>query len=129
MRIAANNLVSTGTYNLGLVCFSAATPLAGTLTCGTTLADSLSDAGETELFTFDATAGVGVTISLTETSGFVGAADPRAWLYSPTTDFLTQFDAPFALAFVPLDSGTHLIRIAANDLFTTGSYELGLTCP
>ena len=52
-----------------------------------------------------------------------------ASVYSPTTDFLTQFDAPFALAFVPADSGTHLIRIAANDLTTTGSYELGLTCP
>jgi len=52
LRIAANTLVHTGGYNIGLECIAPPVATQGALVSGSLISDTITLAGETDLFTF-----------------------------------------------------------------------------
>ena len=134
VRVNANNLVSTGSYNLGLECRkSPVAQVNGTLTCGTLLAGSITEAGEVDLLTFTGTAGQVVDLTLVETSAWGGVAgisnDARGQLFAPSGDAVGgAFDSNTQVTHTLPETGTYIVRINANNLVSTGSYNLGMEC-
>ncbi len=130
IQVNANDLVSTGSYNLGLECRQPLGPVDGTLNCGSLLSGTISASGEVDLITFSGQTGQVVDLTLVLTAGFDSFRSvlPRVTLFSPTGAQLDSFDANVQKTYTLPESGTYLIRVNANNLFHTGSYNLGLEC-
>lgn len=129
VRISANVLFATGSYNLGLEGISPTTPAPTAIALGDLVSGQILASGESDQFTFTAGAGDMVSFTLTETTSFGGtggAYDAQMTLFGPTGAELTQLDSNGRLEFTLPDAGDYLIRISANVLFATGSYNLGL---
>jgi len=132
VRVNANDLVSTGSYNLGLSCLLPASPPPVTLSCGGLESGLINTPGEVELFDFTAQAGDLISLTLVESSndwgGLGGSADARATLFSPSGNEEVTFDSNSQETIVLPESGTYVVRVNANNLVSTGSYNLGLSC-
>ena len=130
IEVKANNLVSTGSYNLNLECLVLPSPDAVALSCGDLVSGSIDAPAEVDIFHFSAEAGDVVPITVADTGGeFVTTgADARVFLFSPTGVQLGLFDANSTQVFTLPESGTHVIEVKANNLVSTGSYNLGLEC-
>ena len=102
------------------------------LLCGAVLSGEIAVSGEEDMFTFTGTTDDVVDVVLTETGldwgGSCGAYDPRATIFSPSGIEVDQFDANTRRTLTLLETGTYLVRINANQLTATGTYNLGLTC-
>lgn len=99
--------------------------------CGDLVSDAIDVEGEVDLFTFTGQMGEVVTIALAETSdwGGNGFNDARATLFSPTgAQVGVQFDSNSQQEFTLPESGSYTIRVNANNLVSTGSYNLWLQC-
>ena len=131
LRINANNLVSTGSYNLGLECLQPLDAVDDTLACGGLVSGSIEESGEVHLITFDGTLDRVVTLTLVETpdwGGSGGRNDARATLFSPSGAKLLTIDSNDQQEATLPESGTYTLRVNANNLVSTGSYNLGLEC-
>jgi hypothetical protein len=132
IKVNANTLLNTGSYNLGLERLKPLGPIDGTLSCGNTVARSITQQGEVQLFTFAAGTNAQVTISLVETVSFggpFGENDARATLFGPSGAQLAFLDSDSQQQFTLGESGTYIIQVNANTLLHTGSYDLSLVCP
>ena len=89
-------------------------------------------AGEVDLITFTGNTNEVVTLTLVETSnwgGLQGRNDARVTLFTPSAVPLGFFDSDGQQQFALPNGGTYVIRLNANNLVSTGSYDLGLQCP
>ena len=133
VRINANTLVHTGSYNLGMECRSPLSAVDGTLACGDLLAGALSGSGEVDLITFTGQAGAVVDLMLVRTGGFVDGfgrllAVPHATIFGPSGTEVVTFNSDSQNTLTLPESGTYTVRINANTLVHTGSYTLGMEC-
>ena len=130
IEVKANNLVSTGSYNLNLECLVPPSPDAVALGCGDLVSGSIDAAAEVDVFHFSGEAGDVVSITVADTGGeFVTTgADARVFLFSPMGVQLGLFDADSGRVFTLPESGTYVIEVKANNLVSTGSYNLGIEC-
>ena len=101
---------------LGLCCGKAQQ-----IACGQTINSTLGSAGQTNLYTFDANAGESVTIFALGQS-----VDAVAEVYSPTGVFIGNCTNNFTGRLVLASSGTHTLRVHANNS-ATGAYGISLT--
>src|SRR5262249_2768592 len=122
VRVNANNLANTGSYNLGLECRQPLAAEDGTLMCGSLLSGSIGAAGEVDLITFNGQSGQVIDLVLVLTGGFnpTFGIVPRATLFSPTGTQVSFFDANSQRSFTLTENGVYLIRVNANDLVNTG---------
>jgi hypothetical protein len=132
VQVNPNNLVSAGTYNLGLESIAPPDPINGTLTCGALLGGAIDAGGEVDLLTFDASSGDEISITLVETSdwgGTAGVNDARGILQAPSGDILgAAFDSDAQVEFTLPETGTYVLQVNANNLVSIGTYNVGLTC-
>ena len=97
--------------------------------------------GEADFFSFTGNGGEVIDLTLTETSdwGDFGRNDARLTLFSPTgvgfdssaqqsSLSVPEFDSSAQQQITLPETGTYLIRIQANTLTSTGSYNLGISC-
>ena len=131
IRVNANNLVSTGNYNLGLSCVLPSSPPPTPIACGDNLSGSIDAVGKAEFFSFSGNTNDVIDLMLTETSNWGGnnfANDARLTLFSPTGVQVALFDSNAQTQLTLPETGTYLIRVNANNLVSTGNYNLGLSC-
>jgi hypothetical protein len=99
------------------------------LACGSLTNASISAAAETDLYSFQGTAGDQINIALVQTLGFSGT-QAHMTLYSPGgavvngTSYVSNTQRRFTLT----ETGTYVIRVVANNLVGTGDYALALEC-
>ena len=96
------------------------------LMLGDLVAGSIDAAAENDLFRFSAQAGDEVLLSLVATSGFPAFVTARATVYSPTQVQVVQFDANRTEQLTLTESGAYTVVVTASNLFSTGTYNLGL---
>ena len=130
VRVNANNLVSKGTYNLGLECRQPISAVDDSLTCGGLLSGAIDAAGEVDLITFTGQSGDVVDLTLVRTGGFDSfyGRVPRATVFTPTGAVLAAFNANSQKELTLPESGTYVVRVNANTLVHTGTYDLELEC-
>ncbi len=98
--------------------------------CGGAVSDAIEAAADVDLFTFAGQGGDTVTIALTETSSWGSSFnDARATIFDPAGDQVGLFDSNGQLPVLLPQDGTYVIRVNANNLLSTGSYDLSLQCP
>ena len=131
IRVNANNLLSVGTYNLGLeAILPVPSPDAVPIACGETASDAIDAPADVDLFTFAGLGGDNVTFGLTETSNWGSSFnDARATIFSPAGVQLGLFDSNGQLPVVLPVDGAYLLRVNANNLLSAGSYDLDVQCP
>jgi uncharacterized protein (TIGR03437 family) len=128
IQVRANNLVSTGSYSIGLECLQPTSPVDAMLSCGSLLSERpINAAAQVDQITFTGQANQRVTLTLTA-SGFPFGATATATVFSPAAVVVTTFDANSQRQLTLTESGTYLIQVRANNLVSTGSYSLGLEC-
>ena len=86
---------------------------------------NISAAGATDVYTFSATSGESLDITLTETGGFTSSV-PQGQLIAPSGVVVgLPFNGTTTVSFASLpETGVYVIRIAANTLFHIGTYDL-----
>ena len=132
VRVNANTLLHTGTYNLSMTCLLPTAPPPTPLACGELLSGSIDVASEVDLFSFTGTANDVLDLTLTETSdwgGSSGSIDARATVFSPTGVQVALFDSNLQQQITLPETGTYVVRVNANTLVNTWTYDLGLVCP
>ena len=128
IQIRASNLVSTGSYSIGLECLLPASPVDALLACGTLVTDRpLGAAGQVDQITFSGQANDRITLTLTA-SGFPLGATATAKVYSPTVSLVVSFNANSQQQLTLPTTGIYLIQVQASNLVSTGSYSIGLEC-
>src|SRR5207244_2504463 len=70
IQVNANNLVTTGNYNLGLECLRPRGLIDATLTCGGLVSEAISAPGEVDLVSFGGQANDIVLLTLVDTAGW-----------------------------------------------------------
>ena len=124
IQIRASNLVSTGTYHIGLECLLPTSPVDKILICGAPpLQGTISAASQVDQISFCGLAGQQVTLTLTS-GGFTATAT----VFSPTGDRVTTFNANSQSQLTLPERGTYVIQVRASNLVSTGTYSLGLQC-
>ena len=128
VRVRANNLADTGDYSLGLERLRPITAVDATFGFGTTVSGRITNATQQDLITFTATAGDRIQLVLVTTSGFSPffGRNPRATLTSPSGQILGTWDATGSRDFTLAEAGTYLVRVRANNLTDSGTYNLSL---
>jgi len=127
VRVIANNLLGTGSYNVGLFCRNPTVPVVANLTCGDIVSSTISAPGEVDYLTFDGTSGDVIDLTMVRTSGFSGT-NAYLYLFSPSNALLGQFQANSWLNLALPETGPYVVRVIANDLVGTGNYNVGLFC-
>jgi uncharacterized repeat protein (TIGR01451 family) len=131
VRVNASNLVTTGTYSLGLECLQPPQPIDAALSCGDLQSGEIGAPGEVDLLTFTGTAGEVKDLTLVATGGnwnFPLTQIPRMTIFAPSGASLGAFNANSQNTLTLPETGTYLVRVNASNLVTTGSYDLGLVC-
>ncbi len=86
---------------------------------------------EADLFTFTGTANDVRDVTLIETGtgwGGVGNTnDPRATIFAPSGVQVDAFDTNSRRQLTLAETGTYLVRVNANQVAATGTYNVGLT--
>ena len=100
VRLRANNLVTTGSYNLGLECLIPLSPNPTSLSCGDLVEGSIDAAAEVDFFTFEAQPGDEIFLTLVQTGGWGGSSRAQATLFDPMNFELLIFDANSARQFM-----------------------------
>ena len=97
---------------------------AGTITCGQTLPGQISNAGQTDSYTFSGNAGEAVQVTAATTTGTLCT---RTNLFNPTGGFMgttscNSSNGPFVLP----STGTYRIDVFDDNLTDLGTYNLNL---
>ena len=133
IRVSANNLATTGSYNISREClFPVQSPDAVPLACGELAPGTIGVPGETALFTFTGQAGQTTTLAIASTGGFAtrpSSGSVVLTLFTPAGAVVGTLASNSQNRFtLPVD-GIYSIRVSANNLGTTGSYTVRRTCP
>jgi len=132
VRVQDNDNQDTGTYALALEGIHPPSQDAQQTTLGDVESGRLDLMGEVDEYTFTATAGNVVTISLSE--AHLGS---RATLYSPTGDTVKLYSAQTGnrvtrvvagnkVLSEPLQAGTYVIQVHDDNYMDVGDYQLAL---
>jgi hypothetical protein len=97
------------------------------LPCGGLVTGSLM-AAETQYYTFDGFTGDVAEITLTKTVGFPGTSAPRMRVFSPGGFDLGAFAADSTNPITLPEDGIYSVRVSANTVLDTGSYDISLLC-
>ena len=127
-RLSANVLFATGSYALGLEGIAPPSPSPTLIACGETLPGSIVASAESDIWTVVATAGQTLTLTMTETPDWGGSNAAQATLFTPAGLSLGLVNSDGAADFTAPVAGTYVIRVSANNLWSTGAYTLGVTC-
>ncbi len=130
IQVDSNDLVTGGTYNLGVVCRNPLQP-AIALSCGGIASGTIKASAQVDQYTYAAQAGSSVTLTLGDTSGFNAFYGVVAYatLFDPNGTFVLNFQANSQHQVKLALNGTYLIQAESSDLVTGGTYNLGLACP
>ena len=106
----------------------------GALGCGDLVCGTIGTAGQVDFFTFSGTMGATVDLTLVRTEGwpfYFSDGSPSATVFAPSGANVVSFQAtPSTLnPLTLLETGTYVVRITANTLVATGTYNIGLSCP
>ena len=126
LEVKAANLAGFGEFSLGMNC----RPPAGTATplvCGGTASQSLTE-GEVDYFSFSGVADDVAELTLAPTAGFPGGSAPQLRVYTPNGRDLGAFTGDSVIPLSLPVTGDYVVRVSANTLFDTGSYDLSLEC-
>jgi hypothetical protein len=126
LRVMADNLIQTGTYNFGLECLRPLGPTEGHLRSGDLFSGNINASGKVDLLTFDGSAGDDVLLTLVNTSNWGFASTARATILTPSGAVMASFTANAQRRDTLPESGTYIIYVQANNLVQTGSYNIGL---
>jgi hypothetical protein len=132
IRVSANNLATTGSYNVSRQClFPIQSPGAVPLPCGGLSAGTIGAPGETDLFTVAGEAGQIISLALASTDGFASSPGSRSvvlTLFAPSGDVVGTLASNGQNLFTLPVNGVYSIRVNANNLATTGSYNISREC-
>src|SRR5262245_1430258 len=127
IQVRASNLVSTGSYSIGLECLLPTSPVDATLACGGLLPSRPINApAQVDQITFSGQANERKTLTLTA-AGFPTFVTATATVYSPTAVVVVTFNANSQQQLTLPENGTYVIQVFASNLVSTGSYSLGLS--
>ena len=104
-------------------------PVDATLTCGGLTSQALSAPGEVDIVSFSGQANQIVLLTLVNTSGFGFGLTARATVVAPSGVEVVTFEANSQRQIALTESGSYTIRVYANNLVATGTYDLKLDCP
>jgi TPP-dependent 2-oxoacid decarboxylase len=128
LQIRTNNLVSTGSYSIGMECLQPLNSVDATLACGAPPFSGFIEASaEVDQITFPGQNGQRVTLTLTA-AGFPFGATATATLFSPTLAEVIVFSGNSQQQLTLTETGTYVLQIRTNNLVSTGGYALGLAC-
>src|SRR5262245_41984314 len=128
IQVRASNLVSTGSYSIGLECLLPTSPVDATLACGGLLPSRPINApAQVDQITFSGQANERKTLTLTA-AGFPTFVTATATVYSPTAVVVVTFNANSQQQLTLPENGTYVIQVFASNLVSTGSYCVGLEC-
>ena len=126
IQAMANNLLDTGSYNVGVECIRPVDPVNFVATCGSLITSTIATQGEVDQIAYG-TAGQIVALLLIESAG-LNSNTPFAQMISPTGASLTSLVGNNRrIVTLPAD-GTYVLQVMANNLLDTGTYKLGLEC-
>jgi hypothetical protein len=129
VQVQAGNLVTTGTYNLGLQCRSPVVQTSTAMSCGSLPHGSITAAAQVDQYTFAGTANSIVTLTLADTGGFpFGTTVASANVFAPSGKLVVGFNANGQQQLTLAETGTYVVQVQAGNLVTTGTYSLGLQC-
>ena len=100
----------------------------GALGCGDLVCGTIGTAGQVDLFTFSGTMGATVDLTLSDTGGFAFRVEAAATVFAPSGANVVAFNANSLNPLTLPETGTYVVRINANDLVGTGTFNVGLTC-
>jgi len=132
VKVQDNDNQDTGTYALALEGIHLPSEDAQETTLGDLESGALDVMGEVDEYTFEATAGNIVTISLSETHGgsratLYSPAGDEVKLYSATTgNRVTRVAAGNKVRSEPLQAGTYVIQVYDDNYADAGNYQLSL---
>ena len=129
IRVNAENLSGTGGYNIGLERLRPVVAVVDdTLSPGELKSGAIGQPGETDLITFEGTEGESVLITLVETGGSftTSSVEPYFTLYAPSGAVVTSYAANSQPQIALSETGTYVLRVIAQDLVHTGTYNIGL---
>ena len=127
IQLQAANLVSTGTYSLGMECIVPLNPIQSELSCGDQFISSISLPGEVDQVRFAGSQNDIVTLTLVQTAGF-SSTRARVRVLTPTIQDLVAFNANGQQQRTLPENGDYVIQIQAANLVSTGDYTIGLEC-
>ena len=131
IRVNASNLRGVGTYNLGLECRQPLSGVVGNVACGDLFSGQVTAEGQVDLISFTGQVGQVIDLTLVEAprwGGVDSVNDARGTLFAPSGVQVAQFDSDVQQTFTLSENGSYIVRINANDLEHTGSYNLGMEC-
>src|SRR5207253_1733029 len=104
------------------------TAIDATFGFGSTVSGKITNPGQNDLITFTANANDYVRLVLVTTAGFYPpfSQNPRATVTTPSGQVLGTWDATGPREFTLPEAGTYLVRVRANNLSDTGTYNLSL---
>jgi hypothetical protein len=133
VRVNANNLTATGSYNISREClFPLPSPEPAPLPCGGFVSGTLGVPGATDLFTLTGQAGEIISLALASTGGFTSSPSSRSvalTIFAPSGAVVgpALLSNSQSLYTLPV-TGVYAIRISANNLAVTGSYNVSREC-
>ncbi len=84
---------------------------------------------EADFYTLTGQADDVITLALVETSNWgLASNDARLTLFAPSGAQVITFDSNGQQEVTLPESGTYVVRVQANNLVSTGSYDLELEC-
>jgi len=128
VRVNAYNYIAIGDYRIGFEKFFPAASVNGDLSGGGLATASITEAAQQDVYTFSATAGSTVSITLTQTAGFAGTA-ANFYVLAADNSLLngTSYNAGATVRTFTIPSdGVYVIRVIAANLLATGTYNLSL---
>ena len=132
VRVSANNLTTTGSYNISRECLFPVPSPEPTLPCGGFVSGTLGVPGATDLFTLTGQAGQIISLALASAGGFTSSPSSRSvalTIFSPSGAVVgaTLLSNSQSLFTLPV-TGVYAIRVSANNLAATGSYNISREC-
>lgn len=125
--VNASNLFTSGQYALGIESLAPIGPTDGALSPGSLVPAEISSPAEVDLYTFEGTQGQRILLTATQTTaGFNNLVHARVSVITPSGTVLVTFDSNAQRTLTLPASGTYLLQVNASNLFTAGSYNLGL---
>src|SRR5207253_1066282 len=109
IQVSSSNLVTPGTYNLGVVCRNPLQPSTA-LSCGGIVNGNITVSAQVDQYTYAAQAGGVVTLTLADTGAFPTRRSAGLTLFDPTGKAVLNFVANSQQQVTLALTGTYLIQ-------------------
>jgi hypothetical protein len=132
VRVHATNFGTTGSYNVNLEClYPEQSPDMVALECGALASGAIEGPGDGDLYSFVASAGQLISLTLASTGGFAtntGSLSATLTVFMPSGAVLGSVRTNSQTRWVLPETGKYVARVHATNLATLGSYNLNLEC-